>query len=578
MLNNVKRGIVILLSLCLAALAGCSLAYVDSADAKVSVTGEAEQLSLTLATAKGEVEYRSLSASGTGSFTFPSVYFGDYIVKAYGYEDGQLTGLGEGSISVSADGDNSTSLELVRISNPSTSNEVELTVSWTGAPVDELVLVCGEAELASQSVEGGSATFTAAVAATAQAEACLSLRWQGHEVGRSGSFILSGGSVALDLGQIELSPLDIIGDLSLSYGDDLASLSYSFSLPEDCQSIIIRYSDDMGSYENSYEGDEITSSTVDGIFTGSIDKIRSGSDYMISVTVIHSDGTKSLTATDSIMAPVPLLSVTIARPSATLQPGDEGIQLTTTTYPVDATDLGGSWSTSDSSVASVDQNGMLTINSFGTCTISYVANNGNRRAELLIVVSMLTPQVEVIAHDDGISLSWTGSTQADRHEVYRSIDGGSEELVATVYEAGFFDSHVLAGHSYSYRIRSFDSESGANASSDQTAPLTIEPPVIAIILPEGPQKLEVEFASQIKGLVLKDGEEKTITVEIASAEKYEWSVNNKLVGTDKCLTLTTSMDGIHLGQEEAVQSLSLVVTDEEGRRFSGSARFIVDKG
>ena len=407
------------------------------------------------------------------------------------------------------------------------------------------------------------------MAATAQAEACLSLRWQGHEVGRSGSFILSGGSVTLDLGEIELSPLDIIDDLSLSYGDDLASLSYSFSLPEDCQSIIIRYSDDMGSYENSYEGDEITSSTVDGIFTGSIDKIRSGSDYKISVTVIHSDGTKS---------PVPLLSVTIARPTATLQPGDEGIQLTTTTYPVDATDLGGSWSTSDSSVASVDQNGMLTINSFGTCTISYVANNGNRRAELLIVVSMLTPQVEVSAQDDGISLSWTGSAQADRHEVYRSIDGGREELVATVHETTYFDSTVLAGHSYSYRIRSFDSESGANASSAMTSPVTIEPPVISIILPEGPQKLEVEFASQIKGLILKDGEEKTITVEIASAEKYEWYVNNELVGMESSLTLTTSMDGIHLGQEEAVQSLSLVVTDEEGRRFSGSARFIVDKG
>lgn len=578
MLNIVKRGIVILLALCLAALAGCSLAYVDSADAKVVVTGEAEQLSLTLATAKGEVEYRSLSASGTGSFTFPSVYFGDYIVKAYGYEDGQLTGLGEGSINVSADGDNSTSIELVRISNPSSSNEVELTVSWTGAPVDEIVLVCGEAELASQSVDGESATFTATVSATAQAEAYLSLRWQGHEVGQSGSFILSGGSVSLDLGEIGLSPLDIIDDLSLSYGDDLASLSYSFSLPEDCQSIIIRYSDDMGSYENSFEGDEIASSTVDGIFTGSIDKIRSGSDYKISVTVIHSDGTKSLTATDSIMAPVPLLSVTIARPSATLQPGDEGIQLTTTTYPVDATDLGGSWSTSDSSVASVDQNGMLTINSFGTCTISYVANNGNRRAEILIVVSMLTPQVEVNAQDDGISLSWTGSAQADRHEVYRSTDGGAEELVATVHDTNYFDSNILAGHSYSYRIRSFDSESGANASSDQTAPLTIEPPVIAIILPEGPQKLEVKFRGQIEGLILKDGEEKTITVEIASAEKYEWYVNNELVGTESSLTLTTSMDGIHLGQEEAVQSLSLVVTDEEGRRFSGSARFIVDKG
>lgn len=578
MLNNVKRGIVILLSLCLAALAGCSLAYVDSADAKVVVTGEAEQLSLTLATAKGEVEYRSLSASGTGSFTFPSVYFGDYIVKAYGYEDGQLTGLGEGNLNVSGDGDNSTSIELVRISNPSKDNEVELTISWTGAPVDELVLVSGEAELACQSVDGGSATFTATVSATAQAEAYLSLRWQGHEVGQSGSFILSGGSVSHDLGKIGLSPLDIIDDLSLSYGDDLAAITYSFSLPEDCQSIIIRYSDDMGSYENSYEGDEIASGTVDGIFTGSIDKIRSGSDYKISVTVIHSDGTKSLTATDSIMAPVPLLSVTIARPSSTLQPGDDGIQLTLTTYPVDATDLGGSWSTSDSSVASVDQDGMLTVNGFGTCTISYVANNGNRRADLLIVVSMLTPQVEVNAQDDGISLTWSGSAQADRHEVYRSIDGGSEELITTVDETSFFDSDVLAGHSYSYRIRSFDSESGANASSDQTTPLTIEPPVIAIILPEGPQKLEVEFASQIKGLILKDGEEKTITVEIASAEKYEWYVNNELVGTESSLTLTTSMDGIHLGQEVAVQSLSLVVTDEEGRRFSGSARFIVDKG
>lgn len=578
MLNNVKRGIVILLALCLAALASCSLAYVDSADAKVSVTGEADQLSLTLATAKGEVEYRSLSASGTGSFTFPSVYFGDYIVRAYGYEDGQLTGLGEGSISVSLDGDNSTSIELVRISNPSKDNEVELTISWTGAPVDEIVLVCGEAELARQSVDGESATFTATVSATAQAEAYLSLRWQGHEVGQSGSFILSGGSVSLDLGEIGLSPLDIIDDLSLSYGDDLASITYSFSLPEDCQSIIIRYSDDMGSYENNYEEDEIASGTVDGIFTGSIDKIRSGSDYKISVTVIHSDGTKSLTATDSIMAPVPLLSVTIARPSSTLQPGDDGIQLTLTTYPVDATDLGGSWSTSDSQVASVDQDGMLTVNSFGTCTISYVANNGNRRAELLIVVSMLTPQVEVSAQDDGISLSWTGSAQADRHEVYRSTDGGSEELVATVYFTSYFDSAVLAGHSYSYRIRSFDSESGANASSEQTAPLTIEPPVIAIILPEGPEKLEVEFASQIEELILKDGEEKTITVEIASAEEYEWYVNNELVGTESSLTLTTSMDGIHLGQEVAVQSLSLVVTDKEGRRFSGSARFIVDKG
>lgn len=578
MLNNVKRGIVILLALCLAALAGCSLAYVDSADAKVSVTGEAEQLSLTLATAKGEVEYRSLSASGTGSFTFPSVYFGDYIVRAYGYEDGQLTGLGEGSISVSADGDNSTSIELVRISNPSKDNEVELTISWTGAQVDELVLVTGEAELASQSVDGGSATFTATVSATAQAEAYLSLRWQGHEVGQSGSFILSGGSVSHDLGKIGLSPLDIIDDLSLSYGDDLASITYSFSLPEDCQSIIIRYSDDMGSYENNYEEDEIASGTVDGIFTGTIDKIRSGSDYKISVTVIHSDGTKSLTATDSIMAPVPLLSVTIARPSSTLQPGDDGIQLTLTTYPVDATDLGGSWSTSDSSVASVDQDGMLAVNGFGTCTISYVANNGNRRAELLIVVSMLTPQVEVSAQEDGISLSWTGSAQADRHEVYRSTDGGSEELITTVDETSFFDSDVLAGHSYSYRIRSFDSESGANASSDQTAPLTIEPPVIAIILPEGPEKLEVEFPSQIEGLILKDGEEKTITVEIASAEEYEWYVNNELVGTESSLTLTTSMDGIHLGQEVAVQSLSLVVTDEEGRRFSGSTRFIVDKG
>ena len=94
MLNNVKRGIVILLALCLAALAGCSLAYVDSADAKVVVTGEAEQLSLTLATAKGEVEYRSLSASGTGSFTFPSIYFGDYIDN--GPEDLMSTGFWTG--------------------------------------------------------------------------------------------------------------------------------------------------------------------------------------------------------------------------------------------------------------------------------------------------------------------------------------------------------------------------------------------------------------------------------------------------------------------------------------------------
>ena len=106
-------------------------------------------------------------------------------------------------------------------------------------------------------------------------------------------------------------------------------------------------------------------------------------------TIAAKAGGKTASCAISVVA-IPVSSVTLNRTSATLKKG-ETLTLTATVSPADATDKTVTWSTSDRSVATVD-NGVVTAVKGGTAIITATA--GNKSATCTIVVESTTSDGE----------------------------------------------------------------------------------------------------------------------------------------------------------------------------------------
>ncbi len=69
-------------------------------------------------------------------------------------------------------------------------------------------------------------------------------------------------------------------------------------------------------------------------------------------------------------------SVTLDKPTLTATVGDPAVTLKATVTPDDATDKTVTWKSSDTDVATVDENGQVTFKALGTATITATATNG----------------------------------------------------------------------------------------------------------------------------------------------------------------------------------------------------------
>ncbi len=101
-----------------------------------------------------------------------------------------------------------------------------------------------------------------------------------------------------------------------------------------------------------------------------------------SATITAKAGDKEATCAITVVA-TPVTSVTLDRTSASLKAG-ETVTLTATVKPDDATDKTVTWSTSDASVATVD-NGVVTAVKIGTATIT--AKAGDKEATCAVTVT-----------------------------------------------------------------------------------------------------------------------------------------------------------------------------------------------
>lgn len=132
-----------------------------------------------------------------------------------------------------------------------------------------------------------------------------------------------------------------------------------------------------------HSGDSKTATVSDGTITG----VKAGTTTIwASVTNANNVTVESNRVNVTVTAvSVAVTAVSLNKSSMTLEKG-KGEQLTATLEPSDASNKSVSWSSSNSSVASVDGNGYVTANGYGNATITVKTADGGKTATCAVKV------------------------------------------------------------------------------------------------------------------------------------------------------------------------------------------------
>ena len=147
-------------------------------------------------------------------------------------------------------------------------------------------------------------------------------------------------------------------------------------------------------------------------------------------------------------------SVSLNKTSLTLDVG-KSYTLTKTVSPSNAV-TSYTWSSSNTSVATVDGNGKVTAKKAGTATITVKTSNG-KTATCKVTVNLPTPQITGLTNTTGgIKISWNKVDGAYGYRLYYKPASGGWKRFKDTTATSFTDSGVVPNKTETYTIRCID--------------------------------------------------------------------------------------------------------------------------
>ena len=147
-------------------------------------------------------------------------------------------------------------------------------------------------------------------------------------------------------------------------------------------------------------------------------------------------------------------SVSLNKTSLTLDVG-KSYTLTKTVSPSNAV-TSYAWSSSNTSIATVDKNGKVTAKASGTATITVKTSNG-KTATCKVTVNLPTPQITSLANTTGgIKISWNKVSGAYGYRLYYKPASGGWKRFKDTTATSFTDSGVSPNRTETYTIRCID--------------------------------------------------------------------------------------------------------------------------
>ena len=148
-------------------------------------------------------------------------------------------------------------------------------------------------------------------------------------------------------------------------------------------------------------------------------------------------------------------SVALNKTTLTLDTGKTST-LKATVYPSNAANKKCTWSSSNTSVATVDSNGKVTAKKAGTATITVKTSNG-KTATCKVTVNLPAPQITGLANTTGgIKISWNKVDGAYGYRLYYKPASGGWKRFKDTTATSFTDSGVVPNKTETYTIRCID--------------------------------------------------------------------------------------------------------------------------
>lgn len=238
------------------------------------------------------------------------------------------------------------------------------------------------------------------------------------------------------------------------------------------------------------------------------------------VTATSTDGSKVVAECRVTVVPTPVEGIAIEANGSTTLKALQTVQLTATITPETATDKSVSWLSSNSEIASVDENGLVTAKQVGMATIS--AKSGSKQATLSITVIPTIAEAITLNRTTAalkvsgtiqLSASFTPETTTDKTITWIS----SNKAIATVNSEGLVTAQALG----ECEITATTAD-GSNKSASCHITVGATPAESISIEPKGPFTLRIGEIVQFSATVLPHD---------ATDKSLKWSSSNTAVAT-----------------------------------------------
>ena len=280
--------------------------------------------------------------------------------------------------------------------------------------------------------------------------------------------------------------------------------------------------------------------TVDA--TGKVSAIAVGS---ATITATATDGSGKSASCSITVAPILATSVTLNRTSASVNPG-ETVQLVATVLPENATNKTVTWSSSNTTVATVDSNGKVTGKTTGSCTITCTTADGSGKTATCAITVNAILATSVTLNQTSASL----------------YPGETVQLTATVLPSNATNKAVT-WRSSNTAVATVDSNGKVTAKATGTATITVTTadgsgktatcaitvnPVLAtsVSLNQTSATLYPEGTVQLTATVLPtNASNKTVTWHSSNTGVATVDSNGKVTGKapGSCTITVTTTDG-----------------------------------
>lgn len=134
----------------------------------------------------------------------------------------------------------------------------------------------------------------------------------------------------------------------------------------------------------------------------------------------------------------------------------EKISVMPTVYPQDEkTNAVYKWTTSDTTVATVDSNGKVVGKGVGKATTTATATDGSNKVAsyTVYVKAKSTINVKAVSQKKGIKITWNKNDDASTYKIYRStLKDGTYSQVGITTGVEYIDKSVVYGKTYYYKI------------------------------------------------------------------------------------------------------------------------------